>query len=82
MTVDPTDPDTFEADGEISGSTSPEDAERDDEPREAAAAAQYAEVRRRGDQPLTHIDTDTASEGDAVEQARSVDLDEYDEYDE
>ncbi|MEW1723372.1 hypothetical protein [Streptomyces sp. NPDC093109] len=70
MSVDPTDPDTFETNGE--------DGELDDEVPEADAAEQQREVRHRGDEPLTHIDPDTASEGDAAEQARAVDGDEDD----
>jgi hypothetical protein len=74
MAVDPTDPDTFRPDGR--------DTELGEEVPEADAAEQRTEVRPSGDEPLTHIDPDTASEGDATEQARTVELDEFDELDE
>jgi hypothetical protein len=68
MPADPTDPDTF-GPGE-------QDTDRDGETPEADAAEQRAEIRRRDDDALTHIDSEAVSEGDAVEQARAVDLDE------
>ncbi|MYZ39813.1 MULTISPECIES: hypothetical protein [unclassified Streptomyces] len=75
MPVDPTDPDTFETD-ENHGTDERYDLELDAETPEADAAEQHAEVRHRGDEPLTHVDPATVSEGDAAEQARAVDLDE------
>ncbi|MEV0036151.1 hypothetical protein ACFRR7_01270 [Streptomyces sp. NPDC056909] len=70
MPVDPTDPDTFETEDQD------EDVELGEETPEADAAEQHTEVRHRGDEPLTHVDPATVSEGDAAEQARAVDLDE------
>ncbi|WP_066947298.1 hypothetical protein [Streptomyces lushanensis] len=72
MPVDPTDPDTFETEG--SGEQGA--LELDEETPEADAAEQHTEVRHHGDEPLTHVDPATVSEGDAAEQARAVDLDE------
>nr|WSZ98345.1 hypothetical protein OH820_24070 [Streptomyces sp. NBC_00857] len=72
MPVDPTDPETFETNGE--------DAELAEEVPEADAAEQLADVRRHGDEPLTQIDPATASEGDAAEQARAVEPDEDEDY--
>ncbi|WP_434596150.1 hypothetical protein [Streptomyces sp. A5-4] len=71
MTVDPTDPETFEE----------SDEEREDiggETPEADAAEQHTELRQDRDDPLTGIDRDAANEADAVEQARVVALDEDD----
>lgn len=68
MSVDPTDPDTFEANDE--------DAELDEETPEADAAEQKADVRRRGAEPQPRVDPDKANEADAAEQARTVPLDE------
>ncbi|MEV7679660.1 hypothetical protein AB0O64_14020 [Streptomyces sp. NPDC088341] len=70
MPVDPTDPDTFETEDQD------EDVELGEETPEADAAEQHTEVRHHGDEPLTHVDPATVSEGDAAEQARAVDLDE------
>ncbi|WP_031083207.1 hypothetical protein [Streptomyces sp. NRRL WC-3549] len=70
MTVDPTDPDTFE-------DTPPED-ERDQEAPEADSAEQRADVHPERDEPLTDIDRNTANEADAAEQARVVPQDEDD----
>jgi hypothetical protein len=70
MPVDPTDPDTFEADAaEENGA----DGELDAETPEADAAEQRAELRRHEREPPPRIHPETASEGDAVDQARSVD---------
>ncbi|MFE2034610.1 hypothetical protein ACFXBB_15390 [Streptomyces scopuliridis] len=77
MAVDPTDPDTFETNGEE------ETAERDEEVSEADAAEQHTDVRPGGDEPLTHIDrdgADEADEADAADQARAVGTDEDDDY--
>ncbi|WP_326699690.1 hypothetical protein OG909_21785 [Streptomyces sp. NBC_01754] len=70
MTVDPTDPETFE-------DTSPDD-ERDPEAPEADTAEQRTDVRPERDEPLTDIDRDAADEADAAEQARVVPQDEDD----
>ncbi|MEU3185283.1 hypothetical protein ABZ707_13920 [Streptomyces sp. NPDC006923] len=72
MPEDPTDPETL-------GTDDDEDVELDEETPEADAVEQHRDVRPRGDEPLTRIDPGTASEGDAVEQARAVDLDEDDD---
>ncbi|MDH6128624.1 hypothetical protein [Kitasatospora sp. GP82] len=69
MPVDPTDPETFEND---------DLAEPAAETPEADAAEQHADIRPEHDDPLTHIDPDSANEADAVEQARVVALDEDD----
>ncbi|MFH9469855.1 hypothetical protein ACH4LT_21655 [Streptomyces clavifer] len=72
MTVDPSDPDTFEDTEDVR----PE--ERDQEAPEADSAEQRAEVRQNHDDPLTDIDRDRADEADAAEQARVVPQDEDD----
>ncbi|MCX4532811.1 hypothetical protein ACWD4L_50295 [Streptomyces sp. NPDC002596] len=69
MTVDPSDPETFER-------IQPD--EPDPEAPEADAAEQQADLRPRSDDPLTDIDRDTANEADAAEQARVVAEDEDD----
>ncbi|MGW2508044.1 hypothetical protein ACWC0A_01225 [Streptomyces scopuliridis] len=74
MAVDPTDPETFETNGEE------EAAERDEEVPEADAAEQHTDVRPGGDEPLTRIDRDGADEADAADQARAVGTDEDDDY--
>lgn len=73
MTVDPTDPETFAEDQELS-----EGQEYDVEAPEVDAAEQQAEVAPDRDDPLTDVDPDTGSEADLVEQARVVSLDEDD----
>ncbi|MEV7427292.1 MULTISPECIES: hypothetical protein [unclassified Streptomyces] len=73
MAVDPTDPDTFATDDEEA-----EAAGQAPEVPEADAAEQRREVRHHGDEPLTDVDPDAASEGDAAEQARSAGDDEDD----
>ncbi|MFF8956721.1 hypothetical protein [Streptomyces sp. NPDC014894] len=88
MAVDPTDPKAFDEQDERRGGSADEaddadTARREAEPLgdgvpEADAVEQRTEVRPEGDEPLTHIDPDTASEADAVEQARVVGLDEDD----
>lgn len=70
MPVDPTDPDTFSADDT--------DELAADAP-EADAVEQSTDIRPEQDDPLIHLDPDTANEADALEQARVVTLDE-DEY--
>ncbi|MFJ2114995.1 MULTISPECIES: hypothetical protein [unclassified Streptomyces] len=77
MAVDPTDPDTFETD---TFETADETTERSAEIPEADAAEQKREARRRDDEPLPRIDPDRASEGDAFDQARTVDLGDEDDY--
>ncbi|MFE3603616.1 hypothetical protein ACFXP3_32470 [Streptomyces sp. NPDC059096] len=75
MRVDPTDPETFDAEagnGRSAGAA--------DEVPEADAAEQRTEVGGGRDEPLTHIDPDTASEGDAADQARAVDLGDEEDY--
>ncbi|MCF0088379.1 MULTISPECIES: hypothetical protein [unclassified Streptomyces] len=70
MTVDPTDPETFErehADTEV-GVEAPEDD----------AAEQLADVVPQRDERPRGDDTDRASEADLAEQARVVELDEDD----
>ncbi|MEU0633138.1 hypothetical protein ACFU98_08950 [Streptomyces sp. NPDC057575] len=70
MTVDPSDPETFE-------DIQPD--EPDQETPRADAAEQQADLQQRRDEPLTEIDRDSANEADAAEQARVVAQDE-DEY--
>jgi hypothetical protein len=72
MSVDPTDPDTFEVEEDDQA------ASRDEEVPEADASEQHTDVRPEHDDPLTHIDRDAANEADAAEQARIVALDEDD----
>ncbi|MCX5142734.1 MULTISPECIES: hypothetical protein [unclassified Streptomyces] len=69
MTVDPSDPETFE------------DVQPDEpgqETPEADAAEQQAELRPQDDEPLTDAGRDSANEADAAEQARVVAQDEDD----
>ncbi|MDG4861117.1 hypothetical protein P8605_23580 [Streptomyces sp. T-3] len=70
MTVDPSDPDTFEAQQESEA--------LDEETPEADAAEQHTDLQQRDDEP-PHYDPAAANPADAAEQARVVDLDE-DEY--
>ncbi|MCX4845421.1 hypothetical protein [Streptomyces sp. NBC_00893] len=70
MTVDPSDPETFE-------DIQPD--EPDQETPRADAAEQRADLQQRSDEPLTEIDRNGANEADAAEQARVVAQDE-DEY--
>ncbi|MFJ8851623.1 hypothetical protein [Streptomyces sp. NPDC102437] len=70
MTVDPSDPETFE-------DIQPD--EPDQETPRADAAEQRADLQQRRDEPLTEIDRDSANEADAAEQARVIAQDE-DEY--
>ncbi|MFD7721477.1 hypothetical protein [Streptomyces sp. NPDC059814] len=69
MTVDPSDPETFE-------DVQPD--EPDQETPEADAAEQQAELRPESDEPLTELDRNRANEADAAEQARVVTHDEDD----
>ncbi|MBO0913431.1 hypothetical protein [Streptomyces laculatispora] len=69
MTVDPSDPETFEE-------VQPD--EPGQETPEADAAEQQAELRPESDEPLTDLDRNRANEADAAEQARVVTDDEDD----
>jgi hypothetical protein len=71
MTVDPTDPETFENDGK-------DTAELDVEAPENDAAEQHADLAPQRDEPLTEEDILSANEADLAEQARVVALDEDD----
>lgn len=69
MTVDPSDPETFE------------DVQPDEpspEAPDADAAEQHTDLRPEDDEPLTDVDRDRANEADAAEQARVVPQDEDD----
>ncbi|MFB7912705.1 hypothetical protein [Streptomyces sp. NPDC056061] len=69
MTVDPSDPETFE------------DIQPDEPGQEtprADAAEQRADLQQRRDAPLTDIDREKVNEADAAEQARVVTQDEED----
>ncbi|MFJ8945474.1 hypothetical protein ACIRG4_19960 [Streptomyces sp. NPDC102395] len=70
MTVDPTDPETFVNDDEVS--------EVDVEAPENDAAEQHTDVTPHRDDPLEGVDPARANEADLVEQARVVSLDEDD----
>ncbi|MFI5628272.1 hypothetical protein ACIA8E_02575 [Streptomyces sp. NPDC051664] len=69
MTVDPSDPETFE-------DVQPD--EPDQETPEADAVEQHADLQQKSDDPLTDIDRATANEADAAEQHRVVPQDEDD----
>ncbi|MER7404448.1 hypothetical protein ABT373_18605 [Streptomyces sp. NPDC000070] len=71
MAVDPTDPETFEAED---APETPDDVEAP----EVDAAEQHTDVAPNRDDPLTRVDPDRANEADLVEQARIVTLDEDD----
>ncbi|GGU53031.1 hypothetical protein [Streptomyces lavendofoliae] len=73
MTVDPTDPETFEPD-ENGGASVP----LGEETPEADAAEQHRDLQERTDEPLTRVDPAVANEADAAEQTRVVTLDEDD----
>ncbi|GGQ88840.1 hypothetical protein GCM10010280_40190 [Streptomyces pilosus] len=73
MAVDPTDPETFAQDEDVS-----EGQEYDVEAPEVDAAEQQAEVAPDRDDPLTGVDPAHGNEADLVEQARVVSLDEDD----
>ncbi|MEU9012853.1 hypothetical protein AB0D12_24445 [Streptomyces sp. NPDC048479] len=70
MSVDPTDPDTFDANDQ--------EAVLDEEVPEADAAEQLADVLPDDDDRVDIVDLDSANEADAAEQARVVALDEDD----
>ncbi|MFH8488486.1 hypothetical protein [Streptomyces longisporoflavus] len=70
--IDPSDPDTFEA-----GET-PDIADQSTEAPEADAAEQHTDLAPREDDSLRYADTDAANEADLAEQARVVSLDEDD----
>ncbi|ORT61227.1 hypothetical protein [Streptomyces sp. CB03238] len=72
MTVDPNEPETFEAD------TTEATVTLDEETPEADAAEQHTELQQRTDDPLTRIDPSVANEADAAEQTRVVTMDEDD----
>ncbi|MEV3971819.1 hypothetical protein AB0K68_27345 [Streptomyces sp. NPDC050698] len=72
MAVDPTDPETFEAED------AQEAREFDVEAPEVDAAEQQADLAPDRDDPLTSVDPDRANEADLVEQTRIVSLDEDD----
>ncbi|ALC21011.1 hypothetical protein SPRI_2705 [Streptomyces pristinaespiralis] len=72
MSVDPTDPETFQEDENENSGT------RDEEVPEADAAEQHTDVRAERDDPMNHVDPAAANEADAVEQTRVVKLDEDD----
>ncbi|MER7462010.1 hypothetical protein [Streptomyces sp. NPDC097981] len=69
MTVDPAEPDTFRNSFREN---------LDAEAPEADAAEQLAELQPDDDDRVTGVDRDEAADGDAVEQARVVTLDEDD----
>lgn len=71
MSVDPTDPETFEDD--IA------EEEHDVEAPEADAAEQQTELLEQRDNSLSERDPEKANPADAAEQARVVEIDE-DEY--
>ncbi|MEU5283780.1 hypothetical protein AB0G97_07125 [Streptomyces sp. NPDC020755] len=69
MTVDPSDPDTFEnAEPEAAGPEAPE----------ADAAEQRTDVLPEDDERAESVDPDTANEADVAEQRRVIPLDEDD----
>ncbi|WP_329413370.1 hypothetical protein OG802_23470 [Streptomyces sp. NBC_00704] len=70
MSVDPTDPGTFEEDDDF--------GEIDVEAPENDAAEQSTDVKPERDDPLEDVDPARADEADLVEQARVVPLEEED----
>ncbi|MFF2651222.1 hypothetical protein [Streptomyces sp. NPDC058045] len=75
MSVDPSDPETFDE----AYPDSARDRAEDTEAPEADAAEQHTEVAARQTEVRNeHGDPDTADEGDRAEQARVVELDEDD----
>lgn len=75
MTVDPTDPETFD---ESAGTGAPDPEERDAEAPDADTAEQRTDVVPERDDPLNDADADRADEADLAEQARVVSHDEDD----
>lgn len=74
MAADPTDPDTFEDDEEVTG---PEDVEAP----EADTVEQRSGLLQHRDSPMTGRDpTAEVDPADSAEQARVVDVDEEEEY--
>ncbi|MFF1377325.1 hypothetical protein [Streptomyces sp. NPDC058308] len=71
MSVDPTDPDTFETE-------ETQEPEVDVEAPEADTAEQHTDLAPRRDDSLVEADPNSASEADLAEQARVVSLDEDD----
>ncbi|MCN9239978.1 hypothetical protein NGF19_04100 [Streptomyces sp. RY43-2] len=71
MTVDPTDPETFEED-------ETETVELDVEASEHDAAEQHAELSQEREEPVTEEERLRANEADLVEQKRVIHLDEDD----
>ncbi|MEU5955665.1 hypothetical protein [Streptomyces sp. NPDC047525] len=69
MTVDPSDPETFEAE---------ENADISAEAPEADSAEQQTDLTPHQDDSLLDADTDAANEADLAEQARVVSIDEDD----
>ncbi|MGV9450544.1 hypothetical protein [Streptomyces sp. NPDC003635] len=72
MAVDPTDPETFEAE------ETEEAEEFDVEAPPADAAEQHADIAPNRDDPLTDLNQDRANVADLAEQARVVSHDEDD----
>ncbi|MEU7578018.1 hypothetical protein AB0B50_10485 [Streptomyces sp. NPDC041068] len=70
MTVDPTDPDTFEMEEPAT--------ETDVESPEADSAEQHTDLTPSRDDSLKDADRGAADEGDLAEQARVVSIDEDD----
>ncbi|MFD0416208.1 hypothetical protein ACFWZT_33330 [Streptomyces alboflavus] len=70
MTVDPTDPETFQDEGN-GDESSPETPEAD-------SAEQHTDLTPERDDSLQGLDSDTANVADLAEQARVVSLDEDD----
>ncbi|EPH40539.1 hypothetical protein ABT390_20955 [Streptomyces aurantiacus] len=68
MTVDPSDPDTFETEDENSSPETPE----------ADSAEQHTDLAPERDDSLKDADPNAANEADLAEQARVVSLDEDD----
>ncbi|TGA89946.1 hypothetical protein [Streptomyces sp. MZ04] len=68
MTVDPSDPETFQV----------EETETSGETPEADAAEQHADLTPSQDDSLEDADQDAANEADLAEQARVVSIDEDD----
>ncbi|MFI6641433.1 hypothetical protein [Streptomyces sp. NPDC050504] len=78
MTVDPTDPSTFDEYAEYAEGADGTVAELDAETPEADAVEQHAELQPHHDDPVVGYDPAAADVADVAEQARVVDLDEDD----